>query len=189
MRPQSKVTSLKGIRSTLLSIVAASTLALPLQAGDVNEGLIRGGIGIAGVELGMTEGEVRKVLGDPEHVNKSPSGAPLYMSYHASEIFGVYLDEATGKVRMLIVAVKSKKLCTRFGACLYREGDLKKLKAHYGKKLKRFVDKDGSVTYRRLVPAEPGNVMVEYTPSEERDAVVQVAMLYWKGPIDQSSFD
>ena len=31
--------------------------------------------------------------------------------------------------------------------------------------------------------------MTEYTPNEERKGVVQVAILYWNGKIDTSSFD
>jgi hypothetical protein len=53
----------------------------------------------------------------------------------------------------------------------------------------RFVDRDGSVTYRRLIPMKPRNVMLEYTPVEEKNGVVQVAMLYWDGKITDSSFD
>jgi len=160
-----------------------------LVAGDVDAGLIRGGIGVAGVELGMTEAQVRAVLGDPVSVNKTPSGVPLYLSYHATEIFGVYLDEASGRVRMLIVAVKGEKLCTRYGACLYREGDLARIKRYYGAKLRRFVDRDGSVTYRRLAPLAPRSVMTEFTPAEDKNAVVQVAILYWDGKIDDSALD
>mgnify|MGYP001627533551 CR=1 FL=1 len=165
-------------------IVGASATA---GAGDVKKGLIRPGIGIAGVELGMTADQVRQVLGKPTAENKTPDGTLLFMSFHSSEIFGVYFDEATGRVRMLIVAVQGGKMCTRFGACLYRDGDLAKIKKHYGKRLLRFVDWDGSVTYRRLVPMNPRNVMVEFTPSEQRNAIVQVAMLYWDGKIDDSS--
>lgn len=173
-----------------LAVLSASLhAAAPSQAGDVTKGLIRGGIGVAGVELGMTEAQVKAQLGEPEHVNKSPTGKPLYMSFHSSQNFGVYFDEATGRVRQLIVAVQSKEICTAFGVCLYREGDLPKLKKHYGKKMIRFVDSDGSVTYRRLVPMKPRNVLVEYTPVEEKNGVVQVAMFYWDGKITDSSFD
>lgn len=161
----------------------------PSHAADVTKGLIRGGIGVAGVELGMTEAQVRAQLGEPESVNASPNGKPLYMSYHATGNFGVYFDEASGRVRMLIVAVKGGEICTAYGACLYREGDLAKVKKHYGKKLIRFVDRDGSVTYRRLVPMDPRNVLVEFTPAEDKNGIVQVMMMYWDGKITDSSFD
>lgn len=179
-------------RSCLAAIAFASGLSVAfpvVHAGDVTQGLIRGGIGVAGIELGMTEAEVRAQLGEPQMVNKGGGGVPVYMSFHATENFGVYFDEATGRVRMLIVAVKGGGLCTGYGACLYREGDLAKVKKHYGKKLVRFTDRDGSVTYRRLVPMSPRNVMVEFTPVEDKNAIVQVAMLYWDGKITDSSFD
>jgi outer membrane protein assembly factor BamE (lipoprotein component of BamABCDE complex) len=176
---------------TFLAMALAALIVAyaPAHAGDVTKGLIRGGIGVAGVELGMTEAQVRAQLGKPETVNKGPNGKPLYMSFHATENFGVYFDDATGRVRMLIVAVKSGKICTAFDVCLYREGDLAKLKAHYGKKLIRYTDTDGSVTYRRLVPMSPRNVLIAYTPVEDKNAVVQVSMLYWDGKITDSSFD
>jgi hypothetical protein len=161
----------------------------PAHAADVTKGLIRGGIGIAGIELGMTEAQVRAQLGKPVSVNKSPDGTLLYMSYHEDDIFGVYFDEETGRVRTLIVAIKSGKVCTAYGACLYREGDLAKVKKHYGKKLIRFEDRDGSITYRRLVPMKPRNVLVEFTPAEEKNGVVQVMMMYWDGKITDSSLD
>ncbi len=176
---------------TLLAVALAALIVAnaPAHAGNVTQGLIRGGIGVAGVELGMTEAQVRAQLGKPETVNAGPNGKPLYMSFHSTDNFGVYFDEATGRVRMLIVAIKGGKICTSFGVCLYREGDLSKLKAYYGKKLVRFTDRDGSVTYRRLVPMRPRNVMIEYTPAENKTAVVQVSMLYWDGKITDSSLD
>ncbi len=178
----------------MLTAIALGFAALafaykPAHAADVTKGLIRGGIGVAGIELGMTEAQVRAQLGEPESVNKSPNGNPLYMSYHATENFGVYFDEATARVRMIIVAVKSGKICTAYGACLYREGDLAKVKRYYGKKLIRFEDRDGSITFRRLVPVSPRNVLLEFTPAEDKNGIVQVMMMYWDGKITDSSFD
>jgi hypothetical protein len=161
----------------------------PAHAGDVTKGPIRGGIGVAGIELGMTEPQVRAKLGEPDHVNAAPGGKTVFMSYHASEIFGVYFNSDTGRVNQIIVAVKGGEICTAYGACLYRAGDLAKVKKHYGRKLIRFTDRDGSVTYRRLVPMSPRNVLVEFTPAEDKNAIVQVAMLYWDGKITDSSLD
>lgn len=179
-------------KNGLVAFVSAATLSFAVSAacaGDVTQGLIRGGIGVAGIELGMTQAEVRAQLGEPDTVNAGVGGVPVYMSFHATENFGVYFDEASGRVRMLIVSVKGGRMCTGYDACLYREGDLAKVKKHYGKKLVRFTDRDGSVTYRRLVPMSPRNVMVEFTPAEDKNTIVQVAMLYWDGKITDSSFD
>jgi hypothetical protein len=150
--------------------------------------LIREGVGVRGVELGMTAADVVRIMGEaPEHQNKGGNKV-VFMSFHAKEIFGVYFDDVE-RVRMLIVARQDKTYCTAFDVCLYREGDLTKLKAHHGAKLHRFVDRDGSVTYRMLTDQGARKVMTEYMPVEERDGVVQVTMMYWDGPIDRSSFD
>lgn len=144
--------------------------------------LIREGVGVAGVALGMTPADVERVLGKAEQTNKAGADV-VFMGYDAGEIFGVYFAE--NKVRMIIAARKDKTWCTDFDVCLYREGDLAKLKAHHGAKLFRFVDRDGSVTYRLL----SGGIMTEYTPVEARGGVVQVAVLKWDGPVDRSGFD
>lgn len=152
-----------------------------------NATLIREGVGVGGVELGMTAAEVEARLGKPDHVNKAGSET-VFMAFREPDNFGVYFGDAD-RVRMLIVSIKDGSACTDYGACLYREGDLAKLKARHGDKLLRYVDRDGSVTYRLLEAKGDRHVMTEYTPAEDRNGVVQVAILYWTGPIDKSSFD
>ena len=162
----------------------AATPAVPA----VNPHLIREGIGVGGVELGMTEGEVRARLGTPASENRSGDRL-VFLSYHTTEIFGLYFDEATGRLRMIIASMRDKTWCTDFDVCLYREGDLAKLIAHHGKNLVRYVDRDGSVTLRMLVERGTERIMTEYTPVESHQGIVQVAILYWTGKIDTSSFD
>jgi hypothetical protein len=149
--------------------------------------LIREGFGAGGAELGMTEAQIRARLGEPHQVNKAGE-AVVFMSYHPTDIVGVYFGD-DNRVRMVIAAVKDKTWCTDFDVCLYREGDLAKLKARHGNALHRFVDRDGSVTYRLLVERDGRKIMTEYTPVEEKQGVVQVAVLYWTGTIDTSGFD
>jgi hypothetical protein len=149
--------------------------------------VIRDGVGVGGVEIGQTVAEVEARLGTPERVNKAGDQA-VYMSFHAGQIFGVYFDGAA-RVRMIILAVKDGGWCTEYDVCLYREGDLAKLKAHHGEALKRFVDRDGTVTYRLLTGAADAQVLTEYTPVEDRNGVMQVTIMRWTGPIDKSSFD
>lgn len=160
----------------------AATTPAPSPAPLQPKHLIREGVGVAGVELGMTPADVERALGKAEHTNKAGSEV-VFMGYDTDGIFGIYFAE--NRVRMVIAAKKDKTWCTAFDVCLYREGDLAKLKAHHGAKLLRFVDRDGSVTYRLLA----GGVMTEYTPIEERNGVVQVNVMRWDGPIDKSSFD
>lgn len=148
--------------------------------------VIRDGIGVGGIELGMTPADVAARLGKPDHVNKAGDKI-LFMAFHEPENFGVYFGDGD-RVRMLIVSFK-QGVCTEYDVCLYREGDLAKLKAHHGQKLLRFVDRDGSITYRMLEKKGDKQIMTEYTPSEEHNGVVQVAILYWMGKIDTSSFD
>lgn len=150
--------------------------------------LITEGIGVAGVALGMTEAEVRAKLGTPASENRAGQ-AVVFMSYHATDNFGIYFDPGTGRVRMIIAAVQDKTFCTSFDVCLYRDGDLPKLVAHHGQNLLRFTDRDGSVTYRLLSGQGDRQVMTEYTPNDPHQGVVQVAILYWSGRIDTSGFD
>ncbi|NOT39827.1 MAG: hypothetical protein HOP13_04975 [Alphaproteobacteria bacterium] len=160
----------------------AVTAPVPSPVAAAPAHLIREGVGVAGVALGMSPADVERVLGKPEHTNKAGQEV-VFMGYDADGIFGIYFGE--NRVRMIIAARKDKTWCTDFDVCLYREGDLKKLKAHHGAKLLRFVDRDGSVTYRLLA----GSVMTEYTPVEDRDGVVQVTVMNWDGPVDRSGFD
>jgi hypothetical protein len=149
--------------------------------------LICEGRGVGGVELGMTAAEVEARLGKPGQVNKAGSET-VFMAFREPDNFGVYFGDGE-RVRMLIVSVKDGSVCTDYDACLYREGDLAKLKARHGDKLLRYVDRDGSVTYRLLEAKGEKQVLTEYTPAEDRNGIVQVAILYWTGPIDKSSFD
>lgn len=169
-------------RAFLISIALLLTNCTPPATPIRN--LIRDGVGVAGVELGMTAAQVETLLGKPVSQNAADDHV-VYMSFHKTDIFGVYFDQATGRVRMIIVAIKDKTWCTAYDVCLYREGDLAKLKAHYGAKLLRFTDRDGSITYRLL----DNHVMTEFTPVEARNGIVQAAILNWNGLVDQSSFD
>jgi hypothetical protein len=170
---------------------AAPSLAPEASASaqNIERGLIVEGEGVAGVHLGMTADEVRDRLGPPEHMNAFENGQPVFMSFHDEEIFGVYFDHQTARVDQIIVSVESGGICTDYGVCLYREGDLSTLKARHGSKLLRFLDRDGSVTYRLLAVDGAASVLTEWTPVEARDGLVQVAIMNWTGPIDRSSFD
>ena len=167
---------------------APEPAAAPSAPRNIQSGRIEEGVGVAGIALGMTAEEAIAAVGPPVAENRGPDGRLLFLSYHDTDNFGVYLDEA-GAVRLLIVSSETGAFCTVYDACLYREGDLAKIKSRHGGKLLRFVDRDGGVTYRLLSERAGRAVLTEWTPVEERDGVVQVAMLFWDGPIDRSSFD
>jgi hypothetical protein len=149
--------------------------------------LIKDAIGVGGAELGLTTAEVEARLGPPVRVNKAGEQV-VFMTYAKTGMLDLYIDDA-GRVRMIIASNQDRTFCTAYDVCLYREGDLKKLKAHHGAALHRFVDRDGSITYRLLEKKGDKQVMTEYTPVEDRDGLVQVAILYWTGTIDTSGFD
>lgn len=159
----------------------------PPAAPERKINLIRDGIGVAGVELGMTPAEVEAKLGPPSRTNKAGDRV-VFMAYGAGERFGIYFDDGP-RVRMLIASIEDGTWCTDYDVCLYREGDLAKLTAHHGAKMLRFVDRDGAITYRLLETKSARKVLTEYTPAEERNGVVQVAILYWSGNIDTSGFE
>ena len=162
--------------------------AAPAATAAAPPHLIMEGNGVAGITLDMTAGEVRAKLGEPVSENRDGDKV-VFMSFHKTDIFGVYFDPDSSKVRMIILAVKDKTWCTGFDVCLYRDGDLPKLVAQHGQNLYRFTDRDGSVTLRLLSKHGNQQVMTEYTPNEVHQGVAQVAILYWNGRIDTSSFD
>lgn len=149
--------------------------------------LIRDGIGVGGIELGMTIADIEARLGAPVRVNKAGDQV-VFMSYAKAGLFDLYIGD-DGRVRMIIASNQDRSFCTAYDVCTYREGDLTKLKTHHGKALFRYVDRDGSITYRLLEKKGDRQIMTEYNPVEERDGIVQVAILYWAGKIDTSSFD
>jgi hypothetical protein len=176
------------MRSALTGFAAAFCLAGVAAGAEVNEGWIKEGVGVAGVRLGMTAEAVRKKLGEPFESNEVASGAVIFMSYHSDDNFGVYFDDDE-RVRLVIASIERGSVCTKYDACLYRESDLAKIKSRHGEKLLRFVDRDGSVTFRLLTRYKGRPVLTEYTPVEERDGVVQVAITWWDRPIDASGLD
>jgi hypothetical protein len=167
---------------------AKAPITAPAAAAAAQPHLITEGDGVAGIRLGMTAGEVRAKLGEPVSENRDGDKV-VFMSFHKTDIFGVYFDPDSSKVRMIILAVKDKTWCTGFDVCLYRDGDLPKLVAHHGQNLYRFTDRDGSVTLRLLSRQGDRQVLTEYLPNDEHQGVAQVTLLYWNGTITTSNLD
>jgi len=167
---------------------ATAQKAAPTAAAANPAHLILEGDGVAGITLGMTAGEVRAKLGEPVDENRYADNV-LFMSFHKTDIFGVYFDPDSSKVRMIILAVKDKSWCTGFDVCLYRDGDLPKLLAHHGQNIHRFTDRDGSVTLRLLTKQGDRHVLTEYLPNDEHQGVAQVTLVYWNGTDTTSNLD
>ena len=175
------------LSATSLLLILALALPKTVLAQTPGDGKIYPGFGVSGAELGMSSKEVRAKLGKSVSENRDAQGRLLFAEYEAGRTgrLDIYFDSASGRVRMIVASART--FCTRGGICLYRAGDLAKLKDQYGPGLLRFTDWDGSVTYRRLRTVKGRQVMTEFTPSEERNGVVQVTILYWSGAIDDSS--
>jgi hypothetical protein len=123
-------------------------------------------------------------MGTPVSQNTTPDGRVAVRSYSVDDIVDVYFDLDTQRLRQVIVAAPG--FCTKAGECLRHGGDLDRLIARYGAGMIRFVDVDGSVTYRRLITNNGRQVMTEWVPSEAHRAVVQVSTLYWSGSLYDS---
>ena len=167
---------------------AKAPSAAPAATAGTPQHLIIEGDGVDGISLGMTAGEVRAKLGEPVSENRFGDGV-VFMSFHKTDIFGVYFDPDSSKVRMIILAVKDKSWCTSFDVCLYRDGDLPKLVAHHGQNLHRFTHTDGMVTLRLLTKQGDRHVLTEYLPNDEHQGVAQVTLVYWNGTNTTSNLD
>ena len=121
----------------MAALLAALLLLVPAT---VDRGTITVNKGAAGVTLGMTRAAVIAKLGQP--VYKNANG---YLQYSNNNLFDIYLNTATNRVRL--IGISGPKFCTTAGVCMLRNGGLAKLKAQYGKALKRVVAEDGEVTY------------------------------------------
>jgi hypothetical protein len=123
-----------------LAALAASLALAPAAAGAVERGTIFVNRGAAGVTLGMTRAQVVARLGQPLYQNTHG-----YMQYSKNNLFDVYLNTATKRVRL--IGVSGARFCTSGGVCMFRAGGLAKLKMQYGAALKKKVAPDGEVTY------------------------------------------
>jgi hypothetical protein len=123
-------------------LLAAAALAL-LPA-SVGSGTIHVGQGAAGVTVGMTRAAVVAKLGKPVYQNAN--GYMQYAKSSGDDLFDVYLNTATKRVRL--IGISGKHFCTAAGICMFRNGGIAKLKAQYGKALKYLATEDGSKVYQ-----------------------------------------
>jgi hypothetical protein len=122
----------------VLGVLAALVLE-PAALPAVEQGTIVVNRGGAGVKLGMTKAQVA-LLGKPLFEN-----AHGYMQYSKSNLFDVYLNPATKRVRL--IGISGPNFCTVKGVCMMKKGGLAKIKAQYGAALRKAVAEDGEVSY------------------------------------------
>jgi hypothetical protein len=127
------------MRRSMVAFLVALVL-VPAAAGAVERGTIAVNRGAAGVTLGMTRTTVVAKLGKPLYQN-----ANCYMQYSRRNLFDVYLNTATRRVRL--IGISGPRFCTGWGLCMDAKGGLAKLKAHYGGALRRVVQETGQPTW------------------------------------------
>ena len=141
-----------------MRVVAVALALVPAAAGAVEQGTIFVNKGAAGVTLGMTRAQVVAKLGKPLYEN-----ANGYLQYSNKNLFDVYLNTATKRVRL--IGISGPNFCTSFGVCMFRKGGLAKLKARYGAALKRHVAEDGEVTYEMRGTLGGKAVFTSFSPA------------------------
>jgi hypothetical protein len=141
-----------------LAALAALLVLAPAGAASVERGTIFVNKGAARVTLGMTRAQVVARLGPPLYQNTHG-----YMQYSKNNLFDVYLDTATNRVRL--IGVSGARFCTSGGVCMFRPGGVAKLKMQYGVALKKKVAPDGEVTYEIRGNLAGRRVFTSFSPA------------------------
>lgn len=124
-----------------LALVAAlAAVGAGAAAAAVERGTVTPNSGAAGIIVGMTRAQVVARLGKPLYENRNG-----YMQYAKQNLFDVYLDLATKRVRL--IGVSGPRFCVGGDICMMRKGNVGALRARYGKAFKAITDDDGSPAY------------------------------------------
>lgn len=150
--------------------LAAVVAFLPAAAATVDQGTIAVNRGAAGIALGMTRATVIAKLGKP--VYKNANG---YMQYSKKNLFDVYLNTATSRVRL--IGVSGPKFCTSWGFCLFKSGGVAKLKARYGAALEKITAEDGEQLYVVVGRLAGRRVFTSFSPAAQ-GKVIQLFIGY-----------
>lgn len=124
-------------------VLAAAAWLIPEATASVDSGTIVANRGVAGVTLGATRAGVIERLGRPLSENRGTSA----MSYSRKNLFDIYLDPNSGRVRLVVAS--GPGFCVSRELCLLERGGVARLKARYGTALKR-VSVEGSERALRL---------------------------------------
>jgi hypothetical protein len=155
-------------RAVALCVLATLSLTSPAFPA-VEQGTIVVNRGAAGVKLGMTRAQVVAFLGKPLFQN-----AHGYMQYSKKNLFDVYLNPATKRVRL--IGISGPRFCTLKGVCMMKDGGLAKLKAQYGAALEKTVAEDGEVSYEVNGVHNGKKVFTSFFPgtTKPRAAIIQI---------------
>jgi hypothetical protein len=142
----------------VLALLAALAL-VPAATGSVERGTVIVNRGGAGVTLGMTRAAVVDRLGTPLYQNTNG-----YMEYSRNNLFDVYLNTVTKKVRL--IGISGKRFCIAgAGVCMFTNGGVAKLETRYGSALKVVTEQDGTRSYEVRGRLGGRQVFTNFTPA------------------------
>lgn len=153
----------------LLAVLAAACLVASAPAA-VERGTIVVNRGAVGVTLGLTRAAVVAKLGRPLYQN-----ANGYLQYAKVNLFDVYLDVRTKRVRL--IGVSGHRFCTTSGVCMQSRGGIGKLKAQYGKALRLVKAEDGERQYVLVGRLGGRRVFTSFSPAE-KGQIIQIFIGY-----------
>jgi hypothetical protein len=148
---------LPGVRRLAVLVASLAAAAAATATAAVERGTIVVNRGAAGVTIGMTRSAVVAKLGRPLYQN-----ANGYLQFAKVNLFDVYLDTTTNRVRQIGVA--GPRFCTTSGVCLGVKGGLAKLKTRYGKALHRVKAEDGELSWVLLGRFAGRRVFTSFSP-------------------------
>jgi hypothetical protein len=162
-----------------VSVKAIAALALAgalvtAAGAAVERGTITANRGAAGITLGMTRTSVVAKLGAPVYENLNG-----YMQYSNANLFDVYLDSTTKRVRL--IGVSGRQFCLRGPICLLAKGGIPRLKARYGKALRLVTTETGEHDYVLLGRFGGRRVFTSFMPAPE-GRILQVFIGYCPAP-------
>ena len=154
-------------RTCVCGLAAGLAAFLPAgAAGAVTKGQIAAGRGVAGITLGMTRGQVVRVLGRPAYQNRNG-----YMQFGTttSPLFDVYLDVHTSPWRVRVIGVSGRGFCFVGGPCMFRAGGVASLRRRFGARLRIAKLETGERVYRIAGTSYRGcGTSTDITPSRFR---------------------
>jgi hypothetical protein len=162
-------------RVALVVLLLLLVLAAPAGAA-VEKGQIQPNRGAVGVTLGMTRAQVIARLGKPLYTN-----ANGYMQFAKVNLFDVYLNVSTNRVRLIGIA--GRRFCIQT-ICLQHAGNVGALKKLYGANFRAITDEDGSSAYAMYGTLGGRKVFTTFGVASHRavEPVIQVFIGYCPSP-------